>query len=276
VSILTAFMGEIIGTAILIIFGVGIGAGASLKNSYSNSAGWIVITLAWGLAVTMAIFAVGSISGAHLNPAVTVALALVGDFAWADVPSYILAQMIGAILGATVVYLHYLPHWKATEDPATKLGVFATGPAIPHTVSNFLSEFIGTFILVLGIMFIGANKFTEGLNPMAVGLLIVAIGMSLGGTTGYAINPARDLGPRIAHFLLPIHGKGGSNWSYSWIPVVAPILGGSLGALFYKAVFLGEVLGGLWGVLGATCVILAIAHFTSGKSTSEVSKSKAA
>jgi glycerol uptake facilitator protein len=276
VSILTAFMGEIIGTAVLIIFGVGIGAGASLKNSYSNSAGWIVITLAWGLAVTMAIFAVGSISGAHLNPAVTVALALVGDFAWADVPSYILAQMIGAILGATVVFLHYLPHWKATEDPATKLGVFATGPAIPHTFSNFISEFIGTFILVLGIMFIGANKFTEGLNPMAVGLLIVAIGMSLGGTTGYAINPARDLGPRIAHFLLPIHGKGGSNWSYSWIPVVAPILGGSLGALFYKAVFLGEVLGSLWGVLGATCVILAIAYFTSGKSTSEVSKSKAA
>lgn len=268
-------MGELIGTAILIIFGAGIGAGASLKKSYSNSPGWIVITIAWGLAVTMAVFAVGSISGAHLNPALTIALALTGDFAWADVPTYIVAQMVGAILGATVIFLHYLPHWKATEDPGTKLGVFATGPAIPHTFSNLLSEIIGTFILVLGIMFIGANKFTEGLNPIAVGLLIVAIGMSLGGTTGYAINPARDLGPRIAHFLLPIPGKGGSNWSYSWIPVVAPILGGSLGALFYKAVFKGEVLGSLWVVLGVTCAILLVAFFTGNKSA-EVKKAKVA
>lgn len=275
VSVLTAFMGEVIGTMILIIFGAGIGAGATLKNSYANNAGWIVITISWGLAVTMAIFAVGSISGAHLNPAVTVALALGGDFAWADVPGYILAQMLGAIIGATIVFLHYLPHWKATEDPGAKLGVFATSPAIPHTLSNLLSEMIGTFILVLGIMFIGANKFTDGLNPIAVGLLIVAIGMSLGGTTGYAINPARDLGPRIAHFLLPIPGKGGSNWSYAWIPVVAPILGGALGVLFYKAVFQGEVLGSFWAVIGVTCALLAIAHFTSKKSTN-VNTSKAA
>lgn len=273
-SVLTAFMGELIGTMILIIFGAGIGAGSSLKNSYSNNAGWIVITIAWGLAVTMAVFAVGSISGAHLNPALTIALALAGDFAWADVPGYILAQLIGAILGATVIFLHYLPHWKATEDPGTKLGVFATGPAISHTFSNILSEIIGTFILVLGIMFIGANKFTEGLNPFAVGLLIVAIGMSLGGTTGYAINPARDLGPRIAHFLLPIPGKGGSNWAYSWIPVVAPILGGSLGALFYKAVFKGEVVGSLWGVLLVTCALLVGAFFTSAKSN-DVNKARA-
>lgn len=269
-------MGELIGTMILIIFGAGIGAGSSLKKSYANNAGWIVITIAWGLAVTMAVFAVGSISGAHLNPALTIALALTGDFEWAKVPGYILAQMLGAIIGGGVVFLHYLPHWKETEDPGTKLGVFATGPAIPHTFSNLLSEIIGTFILVLGIMFIGANKFTEGLNPIAVGLLIVVIGMSLGGTTGYAINPARDLGPRIAHFLLPIPGKGGSNWGYSWIPVVAPILGGSLGALFYKAVFANEAAGTFWIVLVATLALLAAAYLFGKKQPNEMDKSRAA
>ncbi|WP_419882162.1 MIP/aquaporin family protein [Peribacillus sp. B-H-3] len=256
---MTPFWGELVGTMILIVFGAGIGAGSTLKKSYSNNAGWVVITISWGLAVTMGVFAVGSISGAHLNPAVTLALAINGDFAWADVPEYIIAQMIGAILGAAIVYLHYLPHWKATDDPAGKLGVFSTSPAIPHTFSNLLSEIIGTFILVLGLLFIGANKFTEGLNPIAVGLLIVAIGMSLGGTTGYAINPARDLGPRIAHFLLPIAGKGGSNWGYSWIPVAGPLLGGSLGAVFYKAVFKGEVHAAFWIVAIGTLVILGLA-----------------
>lgn len=262
---MTSFMGEIIGTMILIVFGAGIGAGSSLKKSYAQNAGWIVITLAWGLAVTMAVFAVGSISGAHLNPAVTIALAINGDFSWSQVPSYILAQMIGAILGAAIVYLQYLPHWAVTEDQGTKLGVFATGPAIPHTFSNLLSELIGTFVLVLGLLFIGANKFTEGLNPLVVGLLIVAIGMSLGGTTGYAINPARDLGPRIAHFLLPIPGKGKSNWGYSWIPVVGPILGGALGAVFYKAVFLGKITGLFWTVVVINLIILVLAFSFSKK-----------
>lgn len=273
---MTPFMGELIGTMILIVFGAGIGAGSSLNKSYSKNAGWIVITIAWGLAVTMAVFAVGSVSGAHLNPAVTVALAINGDFAWADVPGYILAQMIGAIIGATLVYLHYLPHWKATDDPGTKLGVFATGPAIPHTFSNLLSEMFGTFILILGLMFIGANKFTEGLNPLAVGLLIVVIGMSLGGTTGYAINPARDLGPRIAHFLLPIHGKGGSNWGYSWIPVVGPILGGALGAVFYKAVFLGETTGTLWIVLVINLAFLLLALAIGKNQSNNLNQSKKA
>lgn len=273
---MTPFVGELIGTMILIVFGAGIGAGASLKGSYSNSPGWIVITIAWGLAVTMAVFAVGSISGAHLNPAVTIALAINADFSWADVPAYILAQMIGAILGSALIFLHYLPHWKETSDPGTKLGVFATGPAIPHTFSNLLSEIFGTFILILGLMFIGANKFTEGLNPLAVGALIVVIGMSLGGTTGYAINPARDLGPRIAHFLLPIPGKGGSNWGYSWIPVVGPILGGALGAVFYKAVFLGQVTGTLWMVVGANLVILFLAFIASKNQGSVLKQSKAA
>jgi glycerol uptake facilitator protein len=256
---MTPFWGEVIGTMILIVFGAGIGAGSTLNRSYAKDAGWITITICWGLAVTLGVFAVGSISGAHLNPAVTIALAINGTFPWADVPGYIIAQMIGAILGASLIFLHYLPHWKATDDPGAKLGVFSTGPAIEHTVSNLLSEIIGTFILVLGLLFIGANKFTEGLNPFAVGLLIIAIGMSLGGTTGYAINPARDLGPRIALFLLPIAGKGSSNWGYSWIPVVGPILGGSLGAIFYKAAFSGEVGSSFWIVIVANVAVIILA-----------------
>jgi glycerol uptake facilitator protein len=273
---MSPFMGEVIGTMILIIFGCGIGAGSSLKRSYSNNAGWIVTTLAWGIAVTMGVFAVGSISGAHLNPAVTVAMAINGSFPWADVPGYILAQMIGAIIGAAIVYLHYLPHWKVTDDPGVKLGVFATGPAIPHTFANLLSELIGTFMLVLGLLYIGANQFTDGLNPIAVGLLIVIIGMSLGGSTGYAINPARDLGPRIAHFLLPIPGKGKSNWGYSWIPVVGPILGGAIAAVFYQAFYLGEVTTKLWVVLAISAVILILAYAMGSKQQIAVESKKAA
>ncbi len=262
---MTPFWGEVLGTMILIIIGAGVCAGANLTKSYAKDAGWIVITLAWGLGVTLGVFAVGSISGAHLNPAVTIGLAFAGAFDWNQVPSYLAAQMIGAILGAAIIYLQYLPHWRATEDPGTKLGVFATGPAIPHTFSNLLSEIIGTFVLLLGLQFIGANQFTEGLNPIAVGLLIVAIGMALGGTTGYAINPARDLGPRIAHAILPIAGKGPSNWGYAWVPVVGPILGGSLGALFHKVVFNGEMTNTFWFVLAATVVVLLIALAMSPK-----------
>ena len=158
----------------------------------------------------MAIYAVGSISGAHINPAVTISFALSGEFPVSEVPSYVLAQMLGAITGAAIVWLHYLPHWRKTEDPAAKLGVFSTSPAVPSTWANLLSEMSGTSLLIAGLLFIGANEFTEGLNPVVVGALIVAIGMSLGGSTGYAINPARDLGPRIAHAILPIKGKGGS------------------------------------------------------------------
>jgi glycerol uptake facilitator protein len=271
---MSAFMGEVIGTMILIVFGAGIGAGSTLKKSYSNNAGWIVITIAWGLAVTMAVFAVGSISGAHLNPAVTLALAINGSFPWSDVPGYMLAQLIGAIIGASLVFFHYLPHWKETSDPGAKLGVFATGPAIPHTFSNLFSEVFGTFILVLGLLFIGANKFTEGLNPIAVGLLIVVIGMSLGGTTGYAINPARDLGPRIAHFILPIPGKGGSNWGYSWIPVVGPLLGGAMGAVFYQAFFAGELTTTFWVVTGIVALSLALAYTVGKKQEGEMDSSK--
>lgn len=237
---MTPFLGELIGTMILIIFGGGVVGGVLLKKSKAEDGGWIVITVAWGFAVMLGAYAVGGFSGAHLNPAVTIGFATIGSFPWADVPMYILAQMLGAILGATVVYFQYLPHWKGTEDQGAKLSVFATIPAIPHTLSNIISEVIGTFTLVLGLLAIGANEFTEGLNPLIVGALIIAIGLSLGGTTGYAINPARDLGPRIAHFILPIPGKGPSNWKYAWIPVMGPILGGVYGALFYQKFFIGE------------------------------------
>jgi glycerol uptake facilitator protein len=233
----SAFLGEVIGTMILIILGDGVVAGVVLNRSKAQNSGWIVITMGWGLAVAVAAYAVGKISGAHLNPALTIALASIGKFPWAQVPTYILGQMIGAFLGAVIVWLHYYPHWKATDDPEAKLGVFCTGPAIRSPFANFISEVIGTFVLVLGILAIGANKFADGLNPLIVGFLIVAIGLSLGGTTGYAINPARDLGPRIAHFVLPIPGKRDSDWGYALIPIVGPILGAWLAAFFYKDFF---------------------------------------
>jgi glycerol uptake facilitator protein len=172
---------------------------------------------------------------------------------------YIIAQLIGAIAGATVVWVHYLPHWKETRDPMTKLAVFATGPAIRKPWSNLVSEMIGTFILLFGISVIGANKFTEGLNPLVVGLLIVAIGLSLGATTGYAINPARDLGPRIAHSILPIYGKGSSDWAYAWIPIIGPIMGGMLGSLVYKATFTQQIYPLLWLMAPLAIVIVMVA-----------------
>lgn len=228
------FVGEFVGTMLLILLGDGVVAGVLLKNSKSENAGWIVITLGWALAVTMGIFVSGPLSGAHLNPAVTLALAATGQFAADKVPMYIGAQMLGAFVGACLVYLHYLPHWAKTDDAGLKLAVFSTAPAERNTIANCISEFIGTFVLMLGLGAIGSTEFAAGVNPLAVGGLIAAIGISLGGSTGYAINPARDLGPRIAHALLPIPGKGGSDWGYAWIPVVAPILGGICGSAFFK------------------------------------------
>ncbi|MCA0983421.1 aquaporin family protein [Halobacillus yeomjeoni] len=253
---MSIFASELIGTMILIIFGGGVVGGVVLKDSKAEGAGWVVITIAWGLAVTMAVYAVGNFSGAHINPAVTLGLAAAGEFPWAKVPLYVTAQMIGAFIGGVVVFFNYLPHWKKTEDQGAKLAVFSTDPAIRSPFSNLVSEMVGTFVLLMGLMFIGANEFTEGLNPLIVGALIVAIGMSLGGATGYAINPARDLGPRIAHALLPIPGKGGSDWGYSWIPVVGPILGGVYGALFYQAIFLGKFSISFWGLSAVMAVIL--------------------
>jgi len=234
---MTEFLGEIVGTFILIYLGCGVVAGTLLKESKSEGSNWLVITLAWGLAVTMAIYAVGEISGAHINPAVTLGLWAAGSFEGQKVLPYILAQFIGAFLGASACYIHYLPHWSRTEDAELKLAVFATGPAIRNTFSNLVSEVLGTFILLFLIMALGPDKFTEGLQPLIIGLLVLVIGLCLGGTTGYAINPARDLGPRIAHFILPIIGKGPSDWGYSWIPVIGPILGGITGALSYNALF---------------------------------------
>ena len=236
---MTNFLAELIGTALLILLGNGVVAGVVLKGTKNENSGWIVITVGWALAVTFAVYAVGHISGAHLNPAVTIALAATGQFDWANVPIYVTAQMFGAILGAEFVWLHYLPHWERTSDPAAKLAVFCTAPAIRHTKGNFISEFIGTFVLLFGLSALGANRFAEGLNPLAVGALVLAIGHSLGGTTGYAINPARDLGPRIAHAILPIPGKGGSDWGYAWIPVLAPVLGGIAGAVVYRSLLGG-------------------------------------
>ena len=232
---MTAFIAEIIGTASILLFGCGVVAGVLLDKSKSNGAGWIVITFAWAIGVTLGIYASGQFSGAHLNPAVTIALAVVGKFSWSLVPSYILAQFIGAMLGAFLVYLAYLPHWKETKDAGLKLAVFSTGPAIRHTASNFICEFISTFVLMFVIMIIGANKYAEGVGPVVVGILILGMGLSFGGPTGYALNPARDLGPRIMHALLPIDGKGDSDWSYSWIPVVAPICGAVSAALLATA-----------------------------------------
>jgi glycerol uptake facilitator protein len=231
------YLAEFIGTAFLILLGNGVVAGVVLNKTKSQGAGWLVITLGWALAVTFAVYAVGKVSGAHLNPAVTLGLAANGSFSWSLVPGYVIAQVLGAAFGATLVWLHFLPHWKETESAGDKLACFSTGPAIPHTLSNSASEFIGTFVLLFGLSALGANQFSDGLNPLVVGALVLSIGLSLGGTTGYAINPARDLGPRIAHALLPIAGKGDSNWGYAWLPVVMPILGGICGAATYNFLF---------------------------------------
>ncbi|WP_096439229.1 MIP/aquaporin family protein [Alteribacter populi] len=255
---MSPFIGELFGTMILIIFGTGVVAGVVLKGTKAEGGGWIVITMAWGLGVALGIYAVGEISDAHLNPAVTVGFALIGEFPWSSVPAYIIAQLLGAFIGATLIWFQYYAHFKQTDDQGAKLGVFSTDPAIKHTPSNYFSEVLGTFVLVIGILFIGANQFTEGLNPLIVGFLIVAIGLSLGGTTGYAINPARDLGPRIAHAILPIAGKGSSNWQYAWIPIAGPLIGGGLGALVYAALFEGIIYNALWVFIGAFFVVLVI------------------
>ncbi len=239
---MNVFLAEFLGTALLILLGDGVVAGVVLRGTKNENSGWIVITIGWALAVMFAVYAVGHVSGAHLNPAVSIALAATGQwsnlFTPSTLPIYLAGQMLGAMLGAALVYLHYLPHWARTEDAGAKLAVFCTAPAIRHTPGNFISEFIGTFVLLFGLSALGANRFAEGLNPLVIGALVLAIGHSLGGTTGYAINPARDLGPRIMHALLPIPGKGGSDWGYAWIPVVAPILGAICGAMAYRALLL--------------------------------------
>lgn len=235
------FLAEMLGTMIILLFGSGVVANVLLGKTKGNNGGTFMITAGWAFGVALAIYATGPISGAHLNPAVTIGLAATGQFPWAEVPLYVAAQFLGAFLGAVIVYLAYLPHWAATSDPDLKLAVFSTGPAIRNYPANVLTEIIGTFILVFVGLSMGITKsaVTTGLNPLLWGFLVWALGVSFGGPTGYAINPARDLGPRIAHFLLPIPGKGSSDWGYSWVPVVGPIIGGVLGAVLYKIVYMG-------------------------------------
>lgn len=230
------FLGEILGTAVLILLGDGVVAGVLLNKSKSNGAGWIVITFAWAMAVLFGVLSSLAVSGgvAHLNPAVTIALAYGGLFPWGDVAMAIVGQFIGAAIGALLVYLAYLPHWAETSDAGLKLAVFSTGPAIRKTVPNLITEAIGTAMLVMGVLVIGTAA-APAPTGIFVALLVLAIGLSLGGPTGYAINPARDLGPRIMHFILPIPGKGDSDWGYAWIPVVGPIVGGLLGVIALQA-----------------------------------------
>jgi len=238
---LSIFGAEVIGTALLILLGNGVVACVLLNLSKGQNAGWIVITFGWGMAVMVGVFAIGQFSGAHLNPAVTIGFWVAGTIDGGDVPAYIAGEFVGAFIGAALVWVSYLDHWKETEDPGLKLACFSTAPAIRNPVANLLTEIIGTFVLVFGVLAFFANQATAdtGLGGLIVGLLVLSIGLSLGGPTGYAINPARDLGPRIIHAILPIAGKGGSDWGYSWIPVVGPIVGGIIAALAYKLFFPG-------------------------------------
>lgn len=237
-------MAEFLGTLVLILLGDGVVANVVLQRTKGHQSGWIVITAGWAMGVAMGVYCVGWISGAHLNPAVTLAMAALGEMPLSLVPGYILAQMAGAFAGATLVWLAYLPHWEATEDKAAKLAVFCTGPAIRKPSANLITEIIGTILLVLGVLAIlrpenlnPETGWSAGAGPLLVGLLVFAIGLSLGGPTGYAINPARDLGPRLAHHFLPIAGKGSSDWGYAWVPIVGPVIGGLIAAGLYHALW---------------------------------------
>jgi glycerol uptake facilitator protein len=241
---MSPFLAELLGTAILIVLGDGVVANVVLQRTKGHASGWIVITAGWAFAVTIAVYCVNAVSGAHLNPAVTVALAATGAFPWARVLPYIAAQIAGGFLGAVIVWLAYLPHFDATPDPDSKLAVFSTIPAIRRRGANLMAEVIGGFALVFALLavlspgnFVPGSDLAKGIGPLLVGVIVWAIGLSLGGPTGYAINPARDLGPRIAHAVLPIAGKGGSDWGYAWIPIVGPTLGGVLAGLTYRTMW---------------------------------------
>jgi len=231
------FLFEMIGTAFLILLGDGVVANVVLNKTKGNNGGWIVITFGWAIAVFVGVYISAAASGAHLNPAVSIALAAAGKFAWADVPLYIAGQFAGAMTGALLVWIAYKKHFDETTDADAKLAVFCNSPAIRNTASNLATEMIGTFALVFGIFFItGADAGLRSLDALPVALLILGIGLSLGGPTGYAINPARDLGPRIMHFILPIKNKRDSDWGYSWIPVIGPVIGGLIAAVVYKGI----------------------------------------
>lgn len=234
---LKIFMAELIGTMILILLGDGVVANVVLKKNKGEGSGWIVIGTGWALAVAIPVFLFASVSGAQFNPAVTISLAVIGKLPWSEVPIYIIGQLIGGFIGAVLVFLSYYKHFEETDDKDSKLGTFCTMPAIRSKKWNFITEFVGTFVLVFVIVGLGKVNLVNGISPIAVGFLIWAIGLSLGGPTGYAINPARDLAPRFAHFVLPIPSKRDSDWGYAWIPIIAPILGGIVGAVAYVLIF---------------------------------------
>jgi glycerol uptake facilitator protein len=234
---MSPFVAEIVGTALLITLGDGVVANVVLNKTKGNNSGWIVITFGWAIAVFTGVFVSANVSGAHLNPAVTIGLAMQGGFDWANVPTYIAAQFIGAAIGALIVWISYRQHFDETSDAGSQLAVFCTGPAIRNPIYNLLTEIFGTFVLVFGVMFMAKPDMKLGaLDALPVALLVLGIGLSLGGPTGYAINPARDLGPRIMHAILPMKGKGSSDWGYAAIPVIGPILGALLAALVYNAI----------------------------------------
>ncbi len=243
---MTPFLGELIGTALLITLGGGVNANVVLNKTKGNNSGWIVICFGWAMAVYVGVFVSSPYSGAHLNPAVTLSLAAAGKFEWALVASYILAQVLGAMIGALIVWIAYRSHFNETDDTDSKLAVFATGPAIRNPINNLLTEIIGTFVLVFAVLYIANPSITlnntdgkmglGAVGALPVAFLVLAIGLSLGGPTGYAINPARDLGPRIMHFILPIGKKRDSDWSYAWVPVVGPLVGGLLAAVLFKVI----------------------------------------
>lgn len=256
---MSVYLAEFLGTFFLILIGGGVVAGVLLKGSKAFGAGWNAITVAWGLAVTFAIYGVGSISGAHINPAVTLGFAFVGEFPWSRVPGYMASQVAGGFMGGVIVWIFYIPHWAGTEDPIAKRSVFCTTPAIRSYLNNLISEMVGTAVLIFSLLFIGTQTFTEGLNPLVVGALIVLIGLALGGTTGYAINPARDLGPRLAHFVLPIRGKGPSDWAYAFVPILGPVLGALLGASSYRILYANDLQPKYLVVVALVAVILVAA-----------------
>ena len=234
---MTPFIAELTGTALLILLGDGVVANVVLQKTYGHNGGLIIITFGWAMAVFVGVYVSSPVSGGHLNPAITIGLTALGKFDWAKVPLYITAQLLGAMIGSFLVWVMYRKHFEATPDANPKRGVFCTRPAIPSTIDNLLSEIIGTFVLVLGALFLVSAKDSLGsLSALPVALLVLAIGVSLGGTTGYAINPARDLGPRIMHALLPIKDKEGSDWEYSWIPVAGPIIGSLLAAVCFSLI----------------------------------------
>ncbi len=239
---MNTFIAELIGTAMLILLGNGVVANVVLNQTKGKDSGWIVITFGWAIAVFVPVFMVGAYSGAHINPAITVAFLVNNSITWSEAGIYFSGQFLGGMLGAFLVWLHYKPHVEVTEDQGAKRAIFCTDPAIRNTFQNFISEVIGTFVLVFAVLFItgatvdGKPASLGALDALPVALVVLGIGLSLGGTTGYAINPARDLAPRIMHAILPISKKGSSDWGYAWIPVIGPVVGGAVASILHGVV----------------------------------------